>query len=144
MKRGKVKISMQDLTKILSKLTPEKRLLLEQKVLNDPEAFNAFPLSFSQRRLWFLNQLEPSSTAYNIPFAIEISGSLNIDILEKSINKIVERHEILRSVIISVKETPLQFINKQLNIRINEIDLSHLQNITDNSEINDKIKGLRK
>ena len=133
---------MQDLTKILSKLTPEKRLLLEQKVLNDPEAFNAFPLSFSQRRLWFLNQLEPSSTAYNIPFAIEISGSLNIDILEKSINKIVERHEILRSVIISVKETPLQFINKQLNIRINEIDLSHLQNITDNSEINDKIKEL--
>ena len=54
------------------------------------------PLSFSQQRLWFLDQLEKSAT-YNIPAALHIQGFINADFLEKSLNDIVQRHEVLRT-----------------------------------------------
>lgn len=56
------------------------------------------PLSFAQQRLWFLNQLAPNSPGYNMPTgAFRLSGTLNIPVLEQSLNEIVRRHEILRT-----------------------------------------------
>lgn len=133
---------MQDLNEILSNLTPEKRVLLEKKIQSNPQAYNVFPLSFAQRRLWFLNQLEPSSTAYNIPFAVEISGSLKFDVLEKSINKIVERHEILRTTILSLNETPMQIVNKHGEVKIELIDISKKNSNESKFELDEKIRTL--
>ncbi|MBG6151653.1 amino acid adenylation domain-containing protein, partial [Aquimarina sp. EL_43] len=56
------------------------------------------PLSFSQERLWFLDQLE-GSIAYHIPIVLRLSGSLDIDILETCFRTIVSRHEVLRTMI---------------------------------------------
>jgi acyl carrier protein len=55
------------------------------------------PLSYAQKRLWYLHQLEPNNTVYNVFDAVRIIGSLNIPALEQSLNEIIRRHEILRT-----------------------------------------------
>ena len=55
------------------------------------------PLSFAQQRLWFLNQLEPDNPFYNIPQGLRMRGNLDVAALEKSLDEIVRRHEILRT-----------------------------------------------
>ncbi|MFP2935066.1 condensation domain-containing protein, partial [Pyxidicoccus sp. 3LG] len=56
------------------------------------------PLSFAQQRLWFLDQLEPGSTFYNVPIVLTLSGALAEDVLERSFQALVRRHESLRTV----------------------------------------------
>ncbi|HEX7241984.1 MAG TPA: amino acid adenylation domain-containing protein, partial [Longimicrobiaceae bacterium] len=56
------------------------------------------PLSFAQQRLWFLDQLEPGSAAYNVPFGIRLRGPLDAEILERAVSEVVRRHEVLRTV----------------------------------------------
>ncbi|CAM2069822.1 Amino acid adenylation domain-containing protein [Sulfidibacter corallicola] len=57
-----------------------------------------FRLSFAQRRLWFIHQLEPESTAYNLPSAVRIEGDLEPDRLAKVLGEIIRRHESLRTL----------------------------------------------
>ncbi|MBL1074582.1 amino acid adenylation domain-containing protein [Nocardia sp. 2] len=56
------------------------------------------PLSAAQRRMWFLNRLEPESAVYNIPGALEIEGALDISVLRAALDDVVARHETLRTV----------------------------------------------
>src|SRR6478672_8921722 len=56
-----------------------------------------FPLSFGQQRLWFLDQLEPGNSAYNSAGGVRFRGKLNVDALQRALNEIVARHEILRT-----------------------------------------------
>ncbi|MDJ0843783.1 amino acid adenylation domain-containing protein [Crocosphaera sp.] len=92
------------------------------------ETQQALPLSFAQEGLWFLTQLEPNSTAYNMPFIIEIKGSLNINALEKSINEIIKRHEILRTNFISIDGQPTQIINQDINCKLSIHNLKNIPN----------------
>lgn len=55
------------------------------------------PLSFAQQRLWFLQKLDPKSTAYNLFRALKLSGTLNMQALVQSFDRLVARHEVLRS-----------------------------------------------
>ena len=55
------------------------------------------PLSFSQEQFWIISQLDPLSYHYNMPGGIRIEGKLNLIAMEKTINAIIERHEILRT-----------------------------------------------
>lgn len=81
------------------------------------------PLSFAQQRLWFLNQLEPNSTTYNLPFAVRLTGMLNVPALEQSLNEIVQRHEALRTTFTSVNGQPIQVINHTLTLKLSVVDL---------------------
>ncbi|WP_447971455.1 amino acid adenylation domain-containing protein [Nitrospira sp. M1] len=67
-----------------------------------PRTSESFPLSFSQERLWVLDQLESESSRYNLFFGIRFFGRLNLNALERSVNEIVRRHEVLRTNIVSV------------------------------------------
>ncbi|MBV8478501.1 MAG: hypothetical protein JOZ36_17725, partial [Acidobacteria bacterium] len=51
-----------------------------------------FPMSFAQQRLWFLDQLEPGSTVYNVPFVLSLKGPLNLGALQGSLQEIIRRH----------------------------------------------------
>ncbi len=84
------------------------------------------PLSFSQQRLWFIEQLTPGTTLFNIPFALHLKGELNVEALHASLNDLLVRHEILRTGIRSTDGVPSQHISESLNIALPFDDLSGL------------------
>ncbi|QRN95172.1 non-ribosomal peptide synthase/polyketide synthase [Archangium violaceum] len=68
------------------------------------------PLSFEQQRLWFLDQLEPGSTAYVIPAVLRLRGALDVGALERSLEEVVRRHEALRTTFPVVEGRPVQVV----------------------------------
>ncbi|HEU0077471.1 MAG TPA: condensation domain-containing protein, partial [Longimicrobiaceae bacterium] len=68
------------------------------------------PLSFAQRRLWLIDQLEPGSAAYNVPYALRLRGRFDPAVLERAVTEIVRRHETLRTVFAVVGGEPVQVI----------------------------------
>jgi acyl carrier protein len=80
------------------------------------------PLSFSQQRLWFLDQLEPGNHAYNISHAIEINGPLNAMALRQALDEIILRHEVLRTRFVALEGIPLQQIDLPAEADWREID----------------------
>jgi hypothetical protein len=70
-------------------------------------------LSFAQQRLWFLNQLDPDSIAYNIPEAVKLEGDLNIKALTATLKEIIRRHEALRTNFGTENGQPVQIIHSE-------------------------------
>ncbi|HYK02057.1 MAG TPA: amino acid adenylation domain-containing protein, partial [Thermoanaerobaculia bacterium] len=91
----------------------------------DRSELDRLPLSFAQERLWFLNELEPGSAAYNVPGAVTISGELDVSRLEQAFNLIIARHENLRTVFPSEEGQAHQQILDRVDFRLERIDLSH-------------------
>ena len=92
------------------------------------EASNRCQLSFAQERLWFLQQLEPEDTSYNIPQGIRVKGALEVGALQQSFTEIVSRHEALRTRFEMVNGEPVQVIETPtaVNIKLSLDDLSGL------------------
>jgi len=82
-----------------------------------------YPLSFAQQRLWFLEQLEPGSSTYNIPRAFRISGALNEDVLHRVLTAIVDRHESLRTTFTATEKEPVQVIAQRGQLPMPVVDL---------------------
>ena len=85
------------------------------------------PLSFSQQRLWFLDQLDPGNPVYNIPAAMRMSGLLDMQALESCFEAIVARHEILRTRFAVVGTDPVQAIDPHAELVIEKHDFSQLE-----------------
>jgi amino acid adenylation domain-containing protein len=84
------------------------------------------PLSFAQQRLWFFDQLEPNSPAYNIQDAVRLAGRLDSRALEQTLTEIVRRHEILRTSFPAVNGRPLQVIAEARPMGLTIVDLGEL------------------
>jgi amino acid adenylation domain-containing protein/non-ribosomal peptide synthase protein (TIGR01720 family) len=82
---------------LLSKQPAKMTIPEESPIPRQPRDKNRFPVSFTQQRVWFLDQLIPGNLAYNIPLAMRIVGPLNIDALQRSFDELVRRHETLRT-----------------------------------------------
>ncbi|HEV2762305.1 MAG TPA: amino acid adenylation domain-containing protein, partial [Pyrinomonadaceae bacterium] len=84
------------------------------------------PLSFAQQRLWFLDQLEPNSSFYNLPIAMRLEGELDVEALELTLSEIVRRHEVLRTTFPNLEGHPAQLISPAYRVRLETEDLSSL------------------
>ncbi|HYO58195.1 non-ribosomal peptide synthetase/type I polyketide synthase, partial [Archangium sp.] len=76
----------------------------------------ALPLSFAQQRLWYLDQLEPGNVAYSNPYALRLSGRLDVAALERAFNEVVRRHEALRTTFALEDAGPVQRIAPSLTV----------------------------
>jgi amino acid adenylation domain-containing protein len=99
------------------------------------------PLSFAQERLWFLEQLEPESSVYNICRASRLLGNLNTSALEASLNEIISRHETLRTAFRLVDGRPVQVVQPIQNISIEYVDLRAIPDNERDAEIQRRIKA---
>src|SRR3990172_1624676 len=116
---------MIDTSKHMVDLSPdEKRPLLAKLLREKASQLKNLPLSFAQQRLWFRAQMEPNSPLYNISRAVRLSGALNIEALQKTLDAIVARHEVLRTTFVSVDRGPVQVIAESQPVEMSVIDLS--------------------
>src|SRR4051794_15194802 len=86
----------------------------------------AFPLSFAQQRLWFLNQMAPGNPFYNLHAAVPFSLPLNTEALRQALNEIVRRHESLRTTFDTLDGRPVQLVAPELSLGLPVVDLAHL------------------
>jgi amino acid adenylation domain-containing protein len=84
------------------------------------------PLSSAQLRLWFIDQLEPGSPVYNMCEGVRMRGVLSVPALERALNAIIRRHEILRTNFIAVDGNPVQVIAEERPLSLVVHDLSAL------------------
>ena len=80
---------MSDIVAEALRTPPRKKLTTLQQLFEDRVRSHVSPLSFAQQRLWFLDQLEPENSFYNVFKAIRLSGTLNVGLLQKAIDAIV-------------------------------------------------------
>ncbi|MGH7561799.1 MAG: non-ribosomal peptide synthetase, partial [Gemmatimonadales bacterium] len=71
-----------------------------------------FPTSFAQRRLWFLDSLQPGSAVYNVPTALQLDGPLDATAFVRAYDAMLERHEILRTVFRLEQGEPVQIVSE--------------------------------
>ena len=94
--------------------------------IGDEENVFVFPASFAQQRLWFLDQLLPGTSFYNVPTVIRLVGVLNLAALTRSVNEIIRRHEVLRTTFGMVEGQPIQAIAPVLSVSLPLINLQEL------------------
>ncbi|MEG4971171.1 amino acid adenylation domain-containing protein [Microcoleus sp. K4-B3] len=129
---------MSDLIERMAALSPQKRELLLQrlnqkkesvsldKILPQSRESNTFPLSFAQQRLWFFEQLTPGNFTYHIVAGVRLTGTLDARSLDRSLNELVKRHEVLRTAFQTINGQPVQAIASNLELKILERDLRSL------------------
>jgi amino acid adenylation domain-containing protein len=127
--------ALQQIAERLNALQPEKQALFLEQLAVRGIAFGKLPivpaprtetlsLSFAQRRLWFLWQLEPHSAAYHIPCALRLRGQLDTVALNNALTSVVARHEALRTRFPSVDGQATQVIDPPAALLIEHLDLS--------------------
>ena len=84
------------------------------------------PLSYAQTRLWFLDKVDGGSVQYNMPVVMRLRGALDKAALQRALNGVVERHEVLRTTYVEVDQMPAQQINAPSNVPLMDVDLSAL------------------
>jgi hypothetical protein len=94
------------------------------------EEVSLFPTSLVQQGLWFLQQLEPQSPAYNMTANIRLNMNLDVQALQESLNAMLQRHEVLRTSFVVVDDNsdgqPMQRIISNISLSLPQVDLSIL------------------
>jgi amino acid adenylation domain-containing protein len=85
-----------------------------------------FPVSYAQQRLWLLDHLAPGSTQYIVPVTLRLTTTIDADVLARSLNEIVRRHEILRTTFEVRDGAPLQVVHSSLVVELPVVDLQHV------------------
>jgi len=100
----------------------------------------SYPLTYGQQGLWFLYQLAPESSAYNLAFTAHICSKLDILALQRAVQKLVERHGSLRTKFRQDEAEPFQEVCPAQSIKINQINASSWQE----NELKAKVRATHK
>jgi amino acid adenylation domain-containing protein len=117
-----------NLARRLSGLSAAKRALLDRLLADKtpPPArrrgSGPGPLSFAQERLWFLHQLDPASAAYTVFHALPFDR-LDVRVLERAVDALADRHEVLRTRFVALADGPAQIIEPAARIAVEEADV---------------------
>ena len=132
---------MTEISERLAALSPAKRALLEKRLLRRsgrdgagedgapdvigprPTDEGPPPLSFAQQRLWFLDQMGITGHAYNMPVHLRLSGPLDEGALRASLDGIVRRHAVLRTVFVERDGEPVQIVDDAGALTLPVVDL---------------------
>ncbi len=128
---------MDSLKERIAVMSLDKRALLEQRLLrahrvrgcaaqiSRRQPSGPIYLSFGQQQMWFLDQLTPATSTYNVPDAMQIDGPLNVAALEHAFRRVLDRHEVLRTRIESVDGQPTPVLGGH-DFKISRFDLRAL------------------
>ncbi|HKN82957.1 MAG TPA: amino acid adenylation domain-containing protein, partial [Pyrinomonadaceae bacterium] len=86
---------------------------------------NEYPLSYGQQGLWFLHNLAPESTAYNIARAVRIRAALDVAALRRALSALLDRHAVLRTTFASSRGRPIQRVADRVELDFNHEDAQH-------------------
>ncbi|HKH45466.1 MAG TPA: amino acid adenylation domain-containing protein [Thermoanaerobaculia bacterium] len=132
---------MKDLSGRIAALSPQQRAMFELLRSKQPrkapagppqgpiprrETPGPAPLSFDQERIWFLHQLDPQETAYNVATITKIRGRLDLPRLIAALNEVVRRHESWRTVLPAVDGRPVQVVLPHLELHAPVVDLREI------------------
>jgi hypothetical protein len=130
---------MGDVHDRIARLSPEQRevlqRLLRKKGVGVPMpgirprtgAAAEVPLSFAQRRLWFLDQMEPGNSFYNVVDSIVFDEAVDPVLVERSLNEVVRRHETLRTTFAQRQHEPVQVIASHVDLALDVRDLDAVE-----------------
>ena len=91
---------------------------MKQEDSNTGKKEFVFPMSFQQEQLWFIQEFNPTTPAYNIPFTFHLSGRVDGTLIEKSLLALCRRHEVLRTSFSLVDDKPSQVISENFSFRL--------------------------
>ncbi|HEX2190551.1 MAG TPA: condensation domain-containing protein, partial [Longimicrobiaceae bacterium] len=123
----------------LAQLSPERRRLLQKLLEQEAEKTGGtdrirrrggdgpVPLSFAQQRLWFIDQLDPGTPAYNMPFPLRLRGRLEVAVLRRALSEVVRRHEALRTVFAADGDAAVQVVLPPAPVAFPLVDLARLR-----------------
>ncbi|MDC0710660.1 LLM class flavin-dependent oxidoreductase [Stigmatella sp. ncwal1] len=134
-----------DLARRRANLSPQQQELLARRLRGEAgtgrptirrrEDPSRAPLSFSQERLWFLDQFEPGNPAFNENVLLRLRGTLNVEALEQSLEELVRRHEILRTRFVLEDERPVQRIALLAQLPLERVRLTEVPETSREEEV---------
>ncbi len=109
--------------------------IVKQTPSNQPVA-----ASFAQQRLWFIDQLQGSSSEYNMASALHIEGAFDAVIAEMAITEIIARHQVLRTHFVMVDEQVCQALMPSWQFRLNQVDLRTIEPAQQRNKVEELIR----
>jgi len=91
--------------------------------------------SYAQQRMWYMDQLQPGNPAYNVPIALRLKGTVDQSVLQRSLNSVIKRHEILRTTFPVNDGTVRQKISPFAEVSLPIIDLRGRHELTRENEM---------
>ncbi|MBC1236345.1 MULTISPECIES: non-ribosomal peptide synthetase [Nostoc] len=120
-RRSKLSLAQQEL--LTKRLRGEVNSRSQLNVIPKRAQISPAPLSFSQQRLWFLQQLDIDNPYYSELACVQLLGALKMDALERSLNEIVQRHEALRTTFEMLEEEAIQIIHPAVTVTLPLVNL---------------------
>jgi len=98
-------------------------------------------LSFSQERLWFIDQLNGGSPEYNMPALFQLEGRFDLDLAERALRRVLERHEVLRTVYAGDEAGAAQRVLERFDFRVERVDLRALGEAEAREELSRRVRA---